>query len=96
MITASLPPHAPLFGKEGELISLWISTEPRDLENLLEALAALDFPVNPQLYHRPAQVLVEFPAYSSQVGQVRDELLRHGFDGGSVQLSRPLPRQENG
>ncbi len=100
-MTASPPPdsgcckNATLFGREGELISLCIATEPRDLENLLDVLASLDFPVNPQLYHRPAEVLVEFPAYSNQVGHVRDELLRHGFDGGSVQLSRPLARSES-
>jgi len=94
-MTASLPPEAALFGREGELICLAVATEPKLLENLLEALASLDFPVNPQLYHRPAQVLVEFPAYSSQVEQVRDELLRHGFDAGAIQLSRPLARAES-
>jgi hypothetical protein len=98
-MTASVPPDsgtsekaAPLFGREGELISLSIATEPRDLENLLEVLASLDFPINPQLYHRPAQVLVEFPAYASQVGQVRDELRHHGFDASAIRLSRPLAR----
>ncbi len=89
-MTASLPPEAALFGREGELISLGIATEPKLLEDLLEALASLDFPVNPQLYHRPAQVLVEFPAYSSQVEQVRDALVGQGFDAGAIQLSRPL------
>ena len=47
--------------------------------------------MNPQLYHRPAEVLVEFPAYSSQVEQVREALLRQGFDGG-IRVSRPLAR----
>jgi hypothetical protein len=89
-MTASLAPEAALFGREGELISLSIATEPKLLEDLLEALASLDFPVNPQLYHRPAQVLVEFPAYSSQVEQVRDALLRQGFDAGGIHVSRPL------
>jgi len=89
-MTASLPPEAALFGRQGELVSLTVSTEPKLLEDLLEALAALDFPVNPQLYHRPAQVLVEFPAYSSQVEQVRDALLRQGFDASGIQVSRPL------
>ncbi|MGB6943178.1 MAG: hypothetical protein WBE37_12325 [Bryobacteraceae bacterium] len=60
------------------------------MEDLLEVLAALDFPVNPQLYHRPAQVVVEFPAYSSQVKQVRDALMGQGFDVGGIQVSRPL------
>ena len=94
-MTASLPPEAALFGREGELISLSVATEPKLLEELLEALASLDFPVNPQLYHRPAQVLVEFPAYSNQVGQVRDALLRQGFDATGIQVSRPLVRAES-
>ncbi len=89
-MTASLPSEAALFGQQGELISLSIATEPKLLEDLLEVLAALDFPVNPQLYHRPAQVVVEFPAYSSQVKQVRDALLRQGFDAGGIRVSRPL------
>jgi hypothetical protein len=89
-MTASLPPETALFGREGELICLSIATEPKLLEDLLEALAALDFPVNPQLYHRTAEVRVEFPAYSSQVEQVRDALLRQGFPAGGIQVSRPL------
>jgi len=94
-MTASLPPEAALFGQQGELVSLSIVTEPKLLEDLLEALASLDFPVNPQLYHRPAQVLVEFPAYSSQVQQVSDALRREGFDAG-IQVSRPLVRAQAG
>jgi hypothetical protein len=94
-MTASLPPEPALFGQQGELVSLSIATEPKLLEDLLEALASLDFPVNPQLYHRPAQVLVEFPAYSSQVEQVTDALRREGFDGG-IQVSRPLVRAQAG
>jgi len=93
-MTASLPPEAALFGREGELISLSVATEPKHLEDLLEALASLDFPVNPQLYHRPAEVLVEFPAYSSQVERVREALVRQGFAGG-VQVSRPLVRGQS-
>ena len=89
-MTASLPPQTALFGREGELISLSIATEPKLLEELLEALAALDFPVNPQLYHRTAEVLVEFPAYSTQVERVRDALLRQGFEPGGIHVSRPL------
>lgn len=89
-MTASLPPEAALFGQQGQLVSLRIATEPKLLEDLLEVLAALDFPVNPQLYHRPAQVVVEFPAYSSQVKQVRDALLRQGFDAGGIQVFCPL------
>jgi hypothetical protein len=78
---------AALFGQQGKLVSLSIAAEPRLLEDLLEALASLDFPVNPQLYHRPAQVRVEFPAYSAQVEQVRDALRGNGFDPASLQVS---------
>jgi hypothetical protein len=94
-MTASLPHTAALFGREGELISLSISTDPKLLEDLLESLASLDFPVNPQLYHRPTEVLVEFPAYSSQVEQVRGALVRLGFDAGAIQVSRPLARTQS-
>ena len=76
-----------LFGLEGELVSLRISVEPKLLEDLLEALSSLDFPVNPQLYHRPAQVTVEFPAYSAQVDQVRDALRRNGFNPKRLEVS---------
>lgn len=87
-MTASLPYQAALFGREGELVSLSIATDPKLLEELLEALAALDFPVNPQLYHRPAEALVEFPAYSNQVEHVREALSRHRLPSG-VHVSRP-------
>ena len=91
-MTASSAPEVALFGLEGELISLSIATEPKHLEDLLEALALLDFPVNPQLYHRPTEVRVEFPAYSNQVEQVREALMLQGFDGDGIQVTRPLVR----
>jgi hypothetical protein len=79
-----------LFGLEGELVSLRISVEPKLLEDLLEALSSLDFPVNPQLYHRPAQVTVEFPAYSAQVEHVREALRGNGFNPQSLEMSAGL------
>jgi len=78
------------FGLEGDLVSLRISVEPRQLEDLLEALARLDFPVNPQLYHRPGHVTVEFPAYSDRVDEVRDGLRRTGFNAAGLEVSRLL------
>ena len=79
-----------LFGLEGELVSLRIRVDPKHLEDLLEALALLDFPVNPQLYHRPGQVTVEFPAYSARVGEVEDAVRNHGFNPKSLEVSRIL------
>ncbi len=89
-MTASLPSKAALFGQEGELISLSVRTEAKLLEQLLETLASLDFPINPQLYHRPAHVLVEFPAYTSQVVKVQEALACNGFDAGCVGLCSAL------
>ncbi len=69
-----------LFGSEGELVLLHISIEPKLLEDLLEVLARLDFPVNPELYHKPNSVAVEFPAWSSRVDNVRKLLKFYGFE----------------
>jgi hypothetical protein len=79
-----------LFGLEGELVSLRVTVEPRLLEDLLETLSSLEFPVNPQLYHRHAEVSVEFPAYSTQVDRVRNALRQNGFNPGSLELSPVL------
>jgi hypothetical protein len=73
------PPASLLSGSEGELVSVSISVDPRDLEGLLEALAHTDFPINPQIYHADghtaeARTIVEFPAYSGGLPQVRTAL----------------------
>ena len=81
---------ATLFGLEGELVSLRISIEPRLLEDLLEALAQLDFPVNPQLYHQPASVTVEFPAYSTRIDEVRATLRHCGFAPADLHVAKGL------
>ena len=46
-----------LTGSEGELVQVRIAAEPRCLEELLDCLAGLPFPVNPQLYHGALEVL---------------------------------------
>jgi hypothetical protein len=90
----SLSPSPALHGSEGELVSISVTVEPRDLEDLLEALASLEFPINPQIYHDAAVVyvgqdgaerverstLVEFPAYAVWVPQVRAVLEVCGFE----------------
>ncbi len=88
------PSPASLFGQEGELVLLRIRVEPKLLEDLLETLSILDFPVNPELYHRPAQVEVQFPAYSSLIEQVRRALRQHGFDAGSLDVSGALALEQ--
>jgi hypothetical protein len=64
------PSASVLCGSEGELVSVSISVEPRDLEALLESLATLDFPINPQIYHG-SRTAVEFPAYRGRLEQVQ-------------------------
>jgi hypothetical protein len=82
---------SPLSGSGGELVSVSISVDPRDLESLLEALAHADFPINPQIYHADghspdAKTIVEFPAYSGGLPQVRAALAVAGLDAGSIRV----------
>jgi hypothetical protein len=79
----------PLLGTEGALVSVSISVEPPRLEALLDALAHLDFPINPQIYHdagpatQPA-TMVEFPAYEKRLPEIRGMLETCGFPAKSV------------
>lgn len=100
----SSPSGRELSGREGDLISVSINVDPRFLESLLETLAQVSFPVNPQIYHDAAIVylypdgreetqsttLVEFPAYGSQLELVRAALESHGFDPASLQATSML------
>lgn len=84
--------------EEGDLLLVSIAVEPRRLEYLLETLAQLPFPVNPQIYHDASVLyqypdgreesetatLVEFPAYDVHLTEVRGALLASGFDPGCV------------
>lgn len=103
-------PSPALRGSEGELVSISVTVEPRDLEDLLEALASLDFPINPQIYHdatityrapegtertEPA-TLIEFPAYGEQVAKVRKVLETCGFANGAVSVAAMLDEMHGG
>ena len=93
-----------LGGIEGRLISVTITVEARDLEDLLEALAQVEHPINPQIYHQAAAVYryadgrevcepttaVDFPAYLSWVSGVRRVLRSYGFDPARVYVSEML------
>jgi len=97
--------HSPtLHGREGELVSVSVTVEPRDLEDLLEALAALDFPINPQIYHDAAVIyvdlgggqreepttIVEFPAYAGGLPKIRSVLEASGFGSQAVSATPML------
>jgi hypothetical protein len=66
----------PLAGARGELLTVSIVAEPRDLEDLLDCLGQSQYPIDPQIYH-DAQVggravtLVEFPAYGGWLDEIR-------------------------
>ncbi|MCZ2076196.1 MAG: hypothetical protein HUU41_17635 [Bryobacteraceae bacterium] len=92
------PTTAVLSGASGRLISITIAVEPRLLENLLETLSQLSFPVNPQIYHQgsilsthpegdreaKATTLVEFPAYERDLAEVESVMEAYGFSRDSV------------
>ena len=81
------PDH--LAGAEGELISICITVEPRDLEALLDTISQAPFPVNPEIHHgRPTAV--EFPAYEGSLKDVRRLLTAAGFPARALQVSRFL------
>ena len=97
--------HFPaLHGSEGELVAISVAVPPRDLEELLEALAAVDFPINPQIYHDAAVVyvehdgteraepstIVEFPAYASHLVKIRSVLATYGFNSEAVSIAPML------
>ena len=73
-----------LSGTEGELVLVSVAVEPRLLEELLDCLSSVPFPINPQIYHGVPTV-VEFPAWENKLHYVRDALRAYGFDGGALQ-----------
>jgi hypothetical protein len=103
--------HSPaLLGSQGELVSVSVTVEPRDLEDFLEALAALDFPINPQIYHDAAVVyvdrgggqreepatIVEFPAYAGGLPKIRSVLEASGFGSQAISVNPMLDEIHSG
>ena len=84
-----LAPNPPLSGVEGTLVSVSVSVAPPRLEALLDALARLDFPINPEICHDagtpecPA-VRVDFPAYEKRLPEIRGVLEACGFPPDAV------------
>ena len=103
-MSASPDRTASLRGTEGELVSVRIVVEPRRVEKLLDLLAGLNFPINPQLYHEPSLVrvepdgahrmepatAVEFPAWAGRVQEIERALAGSGFDRACLSLSDML------
>jgi len=104
-------PHSPaLSGSEGELVSISVIVEPRGLEDLLESLALLDFPINPQIYHDASVVyvsrdgsqnaepatIVEFPAYAERLTKIRALLESAGLKASAVSVNPMLAEIHSG
>jgi hypothetical protein len=86
-----IPASLSLPDSEGALVSISIQVAPRNLESLLEALARIDFPINPQIYHDAAPgTVVEFPAYENHLSEVYRALQSFGFDPGCVSVTPML------
>jgi hypothetical protein len=64
-----------------ELSSVTISIAPRDIERLLDALAQLPHPINPDLRYEEWLTHVDFPAWNSWVDDLRQLLEKEGFHG---------------
>jgi hypothetical protein len=86
-----IPASLSLPDSEGALVSISIQVAPRNLESLLEALARIDFPINPQIYHDAApDTLVEFPAYENHLTEVYEALQAFGFERRCVSVTPML------
>lgn len=59
---------------EGELVCVRLFAESRSLEDVLDVLASVPFPVNPEIRHGSPFTTVEFPAYVNRLRDVRDAL----------------------
>ena len=82
------PAKLSLSDSEGALVSVSIQVAPRHLESLLDALAQVEFPINPQIYHdADPGTLVVFPAYENHLSEVRGVLERFGFDPQSLRVT---------
>jgi hypothetical protein len=87
----AVPASLSLSESEGALVSISIQVAPRHLESLLEALASIAFPINPQIYHElGVSAVVEFPAYENHLGEVRQALRIFGFDAQCLRVTSML------
>ena len=95
LVRATLAAPVSLASAEGELLAVRISIEPRWLEKLLDALAHLEFPISPQIYHQAAlryiyadgherwepTTTVEFPAYARWLPSLQGTLEQAALPG---------------
>ncbi len=88
-----LPSTQCLAGREGELVLIRITVEPRLLEQLLESLAGTSYHINPQVFpNSPEGARVEFPAYESWIDPISAGLKGNGLEPVQFEATRMLTR----
>ena len=65
-----------------------LSVEPASLEDLLDTLAGLDFPVNPNIQHHATAVTIEFASSLRDVNKIKDALAMFGPSAGPAEILR--------
>ncbi|MBX9600519.1 MAG: hypothetical protein K2X35_05935 [Bryobacteraceae bacterium] len=79
-----------LSSSEGELLLLSVEVPARDLEDLLDSLAELSFPINPEIYHGQPGTRVQFPAFSARLSEVARALGRCGIPAERLRIRAVL------
>jgi hypothetical protein len=72
------------------LVDVKVNVPSRSLEDLLDALARLDFPINPEIRHGYPDTTVEFPAYDTNVSAIEMVLRAAGIIGVRIELANML------
>ena len=89
-------PAPSLSGTDGELLAVRIAVPWHQLEDLLEALAAVPFPINPEIRHGSPVTTVEFPAYSGQMEAITSAVREAGGPGLRMEARKCWPELVSG
>jgi len=79
-----------LAGRDGELLLVRLRIPAPQLENVLDSLATLPFPINPELHHGFPESTIEFPAYALRTADIRTALNAAGLSGIHVEVAPML------
>ena len=88
-----LPPTHSLAGRDGELLLIRITVEPRSLERLLDSLAETSYHLNPQVFpNSPQGAGVEFPAYESWIAPIGEGIRKNGLEPVEFEATRMITK----
>jgi hypothetical protein len=73
-----------------DLLSVSIAVSPLEIEHLLDALARLPYPINPDLRYEEWRTRVDFPAWRSWLGDLGAMLAQEQFDSAELAFRRSL------